>query len=67
MMYICDLFFFVAGDNVTSYANDTTPCLKGKNVVTVLDNLETKGKEILNWFYINYLKTNPGMSKLLLT
>ena len=67
IIYICDLFFFVVGDNVTSYADDTSPYLNGKNVVTVLDNIETKGKEVLNWFYINYLKTNPSESKLLLT
>ena len=28
--------------------------------------METKGKEVVNWFYINYLKTNPHKSKLLL-
>ena len=35
-IYICDLFFFVEEDNVTSYADDTTPYSNGKNVVTVL-------------------------------
>ena len=24
-IYICDLFFFIEEDNVTSYADDTTP------------------------------------------
>ena len=66
-IYICDLFFFVEVDNVTSYADDTTPYLNDKNVATVLENIETNGKEVFNWFYINYLKTNPEYSKLLLT
>ena len=41
-IYICHLFFFVEEDNVTSYADDTTPYSKGKNVVAVLENKETK-------------------------
>ena len=47
-IYICDLFFFVEEDNVTSYADDTTPYSNGKNVVTVLENIETKGKEVFS-------------------
>ena len=47
---ICNLFFFVEQDNVTSYADDTTPYSNGKNIVTVLENIETKGKEVFNWF-----------------
>ena len=38
-----------------------------KNVVTVLENIENKGKEVFNWFSINYLKANPDNSQLLLT
>ena len=48
MIDICDLFFFVEEDNVTSDADDTTPYSNGKNVVTVLENIETKGKEVFN-------------------
>ena len=44
-IYIFDLFFFV-GEDVTSYADDTTPYSNGKNVVTVLANIEIKGKEV---------------------
>ena len=62
-IYICNLFFFVEEDNVTSYADDTTPYSNVKNVVTVLENIETKGKEVFNWFSMNYLKANPGKSK----
>ena len=66
-IYICDLFFFVEEDNVTSYADDTTPYSNGKNVVTVLENIETKGKEVFSWFSMNALKANPYKSQLLLT
>ena len=41
-IYICDLFFFVKEDNVTRYTDDTTPYLNGKNVVIVLENIETR-------------------------
>ena len=41
-IYICDLFFFVEEDTVTSYADNTTPFSNGKHVVTVLENIETK-------------------------
>ena len=51
----CDLFFFVEEDNVTSYADNKAPYLSGKNVVTVLENIETKWKEVFNWFSMNHL------------
>ena len=77
-IYICDLsfiqnlnlrsfFFFGEEHNVTSYADDTTPYSNGKNVVTVLENIETKGKEVFSWFSMNALKANPYKSQLLLT
>ena len=66
-IYICDLFFFAEEDNVTSYADDTTPYSNVKNVVTVLENIETNGKEVFTWFSMNYLKANPDKSQLLLT
>ena len=66
-IYIYNLFFFLEEENVTSYADDTSPNSNGKNVVTVLKNIETKGKEVFNWFSLNYLKANPDKSKLLLT
>ena len=66
-IYICDHFFFVEEDSVTNYADDTTPYSNGKNVVTVLENIETNGKEVFNRLPMNYLKANPGKSQLLLT
>ena len=47
-IYICDVFFFVEEDNVTSYGDDTTSYSNGKNVVTVSENIETKEKEVFN-------------------
>ena len=56
--------FLVEGDNVTSYADGTTPYSNGENVVTVSAKIETKRKEVVNLFYINFLKTNPDKPKL---
>ena len=66
-IYICDIFFFVEENNVTIYADDRTPYSNGKNVAAILENMETKGKEVFNWFSMNYLKANPDKSQLLLT
>ena len=43
---ICDLFFFVEEENVTSYADDTTPYSDSDNAVTILEDIEanTAGK-----------------------
>ena len=38
-----------------------------KHVATVLKNIETKWKEVFNWFSLNYLKANPDKCQLLLT
>ena len=59
--YIYDLFFV---EDITSYADDTTPYSNSKNGATVLENKETKGKEVFNWFSLNYLKANPDRSEL---
>ena len=66
-IYICDLSFSVKGNKVTSYTDDTILYSNGKNVVRVLQNIETKGKEAFNWFYMNHLKDNPHKSQPLLT
>ena len=58
---------FLFSEDITGYADDTTPYSNSKNGATVLENKETKGKEVFNWFSLNYLKANPDRSQLLLT
>ena len=65
-IYLCDLFFFVEED-VTSYAGNATLYSNSKNAATVLENIETKGKEVFNRFCLNYPKASPDKSQLLLT
>ena len=54
-------------EDVTSCVDDTTPYSNGKNVVQFLENRETKGKEVFNFCFVNYLKANPDKSQFLLT
>ena len=39
-IYICDLFFFVEEETVSTYADDTTLYSSGDNIATVLENIE---------------------------
>ena len=39
-IYICDLFFFVEEETVTTYADDTALYSSSDNIVTVLENIE---------------------------
>ena len=45
-IYIYDLLFIIEEENVTSYADDTPPYSNSDNVVTVLEDIETKGKMV---------------------
>ena len=38
-----------------------------QNVLTALENIETKGEEVFNWFSMKDVKVNPDKSQLLLT
>ena len=51
-IYIYDLFFFIEEENVTRHADNTIPYSTG-NVVTLLEDIDTNGKIIFNWFSIN--------------
>ena len=46
--FISAIFFFIEEDNATSYADDKTPWTNVKNTVTILGNIETKGKKVIN-------------------
>ena len=52
--------------SVTSYADDMKPYSNGNNVVTVLEDIETKWMMVFNWFSMNHLKANPDTSQHLL-
>ena len=49
-VYICDLFFFIEENTVTSYVNDTTHFSYGTNALTVVSDIENKVFNVFDWF-----------------
>ena len=49
-VYICDLFFFIEENTVTSYVNDTTHFSHGTNALTVVSDIENKVFNVFDWF-----------------
>ena len=66
-IYINDIFYFVDEDNITNYADDTTPYSIDTNVETVISNLEIDSSILLMWFENNLFKLNADKCKLLIT
>ena len=66
-IYINDIFYFVDEDNITNYADDTTPYSIAANVETVISNLEIDSSVLLRWFEDNLFKLNADKCKLLIT
>ena len=63
---ISDLSLFLDDDNVTSYADDTTPyAMKQKNL-QVLKEIEDQAGRVFNWFSANYFKATSKKSHFLL-
>ena len=52
-IYICDLFFFIEEEIITSYVADRTLYSNSKNGVIVIKDRKTKGKAVFNWFSWN--------------
>ena len=63
---MCDLFLFMSEFNVANYADDTTlyACEKKSDVQR---KLESESLILFEWFHDNYLKTNSGKSRVMLT
>ena len=64
-IYINDLLWFIKGEEVCNYADDTTiyKCNNGLNIL--LNNLEIDSSNAINWFKNNYMKLNTGKCKLI--
>ena len=63
-IYVNDIFYFVDEDNITNYADDTTPYSIDTNVIS---NLEIDSSILLRWFEDNLFKLNADKCKLLIT
>ena len=66
-IYLNDIFYFVVEENITNYADDTTPYSIENNVEILLSGLQDESLTLLKWFDSNYLKLNPDKCKLLVT
>lgn len=65
-IYICDLFIFLEGSNIASYADDNTPYTTANTNESVIHNLESDSVLLFTWLSSNALKANPDKSHLLL-
>ena len=63
-IYINDLFYFL-DDEVTNYADDTTPYKTGKSINCVLEKLETNIETLNRWYKDNYFRLNQDKCELL--
>ena len=53
-IYINDIFYFVEEDNITNYADDTTPYSMDTNMETLISNIQIDSSILLVWFEDNY-------------
>ena len=58
-LFIDDLFLFIERRNICNFANDNTIYSCNINLQTILKDLKYDMQNILKWFKINSLKSNP--------
>ena len=59
-IFINDLFFSVTKSEACNLADDNTLYSCNKNLDYVFSNLKYDLRNVLDWFRINSMKTNPG-------
>ena len=64
-IFLCDLFYFLEGVAVASYADDTTPYTANKTNDLVIKEIEHFSEVLFKWFDFNYMKINSGKSHIL--
>ena len=65
-IYSNDLFLFIILD-IANYADDNSPFACGKNIPSVISQLETDASALLKWISNNGLKANADKFHLLLS
>ena len=56
---LIDLFLECEDDNISSYADDTTPYSCAQDISSVISELQKIAKTFFDWFRKNYMKANP--------
>ena len=64
-IFINDLFFSITKSEVCNFADDNTLYSCNKNLEYVFSNLKYDLRNVLDWFKINSMKTNPGKFQLM--
>ena len=64
-LILCDLFCYLGGVAVASYADDTTPYTANKTNDLVIKEIEHFSEVLFKWFDFNYMKINSGKSHIL--
>ena len=64
---MCDLFYFLEGVAIASYAEDTTPYNANKTNDLVIREIEYFSEFHFKWFNFNYMKINSGKIHVLLS
>ena len=58
-IFINDIFFEIQKSNIFNFADDNTLYSCSQDLQTVIENLTYDVKNVLTWFRINSMKTNP--------
>ena len=66
-IYINDIFYIVNENNLTNYADDTTPYAIESDIETLLNSLVNDTSILIKWFNDNYFKMNKEKCNLLIT
>ena len=64
-IFLCDLFYFLEGVAVASYADYTTPYTGNKANDLVIKEIQHFSEVLFKWFDFNYMKINSGKSHIL--
>ena len=64
---LIDLFLECEDDNISSYADDTTPYSCAQDISSVISELQRITKKIFDWCRNNYIKANPEKCYVILS
>ena len=64
---LIDLFLECEDDNITSYADDTTPYSFAQDISSIISELQRIAKKFFHWCKNNQMKANPGKCHFILS
>ena len=67
IVFLGDLFLYIANIDLVSYADDNTPFAIGSSELEVINEIKTVVESLTLWFRNNCMKVNPDEFHLLLS